>query len=341
MNTTEKTPAINPYSLLSPKGLIEHGTTLVALKLDIFECLKDDFLTLIEIKQKLDLKLRERNLWDFLDKLYFMNHLLREGNDITNVKYKTAHNHLIKSNPDNFIPLVHMAERINRRLDILPFMIKEGKFPENHGLFEELFSDEQRARDFLRTMALLQKNNFETISKELDFTKNRKMVDIGGCLGAFSVSMKNHNPHLNCINYDLPYVESHSRKYLEEKNMSNLIEIVSGDMFKDDFPKCDVIGMGNILHDWNDEKKRLLLKKAYDCLDDEGIMIVVEAFMKDERDVEDVGSNISYLMLIECLDGFNMTRKEMESYAKETGFKKVEFLKEKIGVDAAVLYKGK
>ena len=32
-----------------------------------------------------------------------------------------------------------------------------------------------------------------------------------------------------------------------------------------DVPKADVVTMGNILHDWNLEKKKMLIKKAYDA----------------------------------------------------------------------------
>jgi hypothetical protein len=341
MNNLENSSEINAISLLRPKDMIDHGIVLTALKLEIFDCLKDEFLTLKEIKDKIDLKIRERNLYDFLDKLYFNKHLLREGDDISNVRYKAAHNLLLKSNPHNLIPLVFMAERIGKRFDILPYMIKEGKFPNDIDIFQELFSNEQKAKDFFRTMALLQGKNFEGIAKDLDFVKYRKMVDIGGCLGAFCLSMKKHNPHLECVSFDLPFVTVHAEKYLEENEMSDQVVIIEGDMFKDEFPKCDVLGMGNILHDWNDEKKRLLLKKAYECLEEGGIMIIVEFFLRNQRDVDDSAADMSFNMLVYCLDGFNMTRKEMETYAKEAGFDTVEFLKDKIGIDAAVLYKRK
>jgi hypothetical protein len=335
----ENLPKFNPFNLFLPKDITNYGIVLTALKLELFEVLNENFLTVKEIKEKLEIKVKERNLVDFLDKLYFNNHLIREGNDITNFKYKNAHDHLLKSNPDNFIPLLNMTERISKRFDGLPFMMKEAKFPTETDIFSELFSNEQKAKDFLRTMGLLQKENFEMISKGYDFSSYKKFVDIGGCLGNFSVAMKKNNPHLTCVSFDLPFVESHARKYLTERNMSNEIELVSGDMFKDDFPKCDIIAMGNILHDWNEEKKKLLLKKAYDCVNDKGIMIIVEMFISDNRDADDYALDISCLMILECLDGFNFTRNEMETYAKEAGFSKVEFLKEKIEVDAAILYK--
>ena len=339
MINNDYVPKFNPMNLFNPKDINNHGIVLTAVNLGIFEALSEDFLSLKEIKEKLNLKIRERNLFDFLDKLYLNHHLLREGNDIDTVRYKNAHNFLTKSNPDNYIYFVHMTERIAKRYEILPYMIKEGRFPEDINIFAEIFSDEKKTIVFLRTMGLFQKSSFEGVAKGFDFSGYKKMVDIGGCLGNFSVAVKNIHPHLICVSFDLPVVEPHTRKFLAEKKMSDNIEIIAGDMFTDKFPKCDVVTMGNILHDWNEEKKRFLLKAAYDCLEENGTMIVVESFISNERDTEEGGLNMSFHMLLEACDGYNMTRNEMETYAKDTGFKKVEFLKEKLGVDAAVLYK--
>ena len=188
-------------------------------------------------------------------------------------------------------------------------------------------------------MGTLQKPSFDAIANGFDFSGRKRMVDIGGCLGNLSIAVKNAHPHLNCVNFDLPVVEPHSREFLAEKNMSDKVEYIAGNMFTDEFPKCDVVAMGNILHDWDEQKKRYLLKAAYDCLDDNGIMLVIENFITNERNVEDFAINMSFNMLLETATGFNMTKNEMEFYAKEAGFKKVEFLKEKLGVDTAVLYK--
>jgi hypothetical protein len=336
-NTTQQ--ILNPLSLFIPRGITDHGIVSTALKLGIFEALEHDFLNLKEIKEKLNLKVRERNLQDLMDKLHFNKHLLREGKDLSSVMYKNAHNYLVKSNIDNFIPFVEMTDRINKRYEILPYMIKEGKFPDNLDIFTELYSDENKIKAFLRTMGLFQKENFEGIAKNYDFSKFNKMVDIGGCLGNFSVAVKTHNPHMTCVNYDLPVVEPHTVKYLAEKNMQDQIEIVKADMFQDEFPRCNVFAMGNILHDWDEEKKRFLLKKSYDALEENGILIVVEIFIHKEREVEELGLDLSFHMLLETCYGYNMARSELDLYAKEAGFKEVEYLADKFGVEAAVLHK--
>ena len=57
-----------------------------------------------------------------------------------------------------------------------------------------------------------------------------------------------------------------AQHHIAAAGMAGRITAVAGDFFKDDLPKADVITMGNILHDWNLEKKTVLIEKAYDAL---------------------------------------------------------------------------
>ena len=47
--------------------------------------------------------------------------------------------------------------------------------------------------------------------------------------------------------------------------MSVRIQTAAGDFFRDPLPKADVITMGMILHDWNLEKKKHLIKAAFNA----------------------------------------------------------------------------
>ena len=44
-------------------------------------------------------------------------------------------------------------------------------------------------------------------------------------------------------------------------------ESVAGDFFDGDPPKADVVVMGKILHDWDEDTKKMLVTKAYDAFD--------------------------------------------------------------------------
>jgi hypothetical protein len=61
--------------------------------------------------------------------------------------------------------------------------------------------------------------------------------------------------HLRFTTFDLPPVKPHAQQAVDAAGMTDRIEVVAGDFFVDDLPKADVVTMGNILHDWNLEKK--------------------------------------------------------------------------------------
>ncbi|MGH3371319.1 MAG: methyltransferase, partial [Nocardioidaceae bacterium] len=80
-----------------------------------------------------------------------------------------------------------------------------------------------------------------------------------------------------------------------------------GDFFTDPFPPADVYFMGNVLHDWNEAEKELLISKAYDGLPEGGILVVIENIIDDDRRVNTFGLLMSLNMLIELPGGFDYT----------------------------------
>lgn len=48
--------------------------------------------------------------------------------------------------------------------------------------------------------------------------------------------------------------------------LARRVETASGDFFTDPLPRADVITMGNILHDWNLDRKLDLIRSAYAAL---------------------------------------------------------------------------
>ena len=66
-----------------------------------------------------------------------------------------------------------------------------------------------------------------------------------------------------------------------------------------------VLIMSHILHEWNLEEKRTLLKKAHDALPKGGALIVHEAIIDDDRSKNAFGLLMSLNMLIESPGGFD------------------------------------
>jgi cyclopropane fatty-acyl-phospholipid synthase-like methyltransferase len=314
----------------------EYQMLAYAIKSGLFDLIEHDYLSLEEIKEKLNVKCNSRNFQDLLDMLYVNHHLLREGR-LDAPKYKTSQNAYLKSNPNNIRPPVLLFS--GRSLKNIPKLEDYFNDKVHFETFTDLYTSEENTYNFLRTMIIGQTNTFMIISTKFDFSKYKTLCDIGGGLGGFAVFVKRENPSLDCTTFDLPKIEPLVKKYLAENSMEGKVHAVFGDMFVDEFPKSDIIAMGNIIHDWGHEKKQLLFRKAFDSINDGGIFMIVESFLDDERKEETRALNVSYLMFTETREGFNVSIRDILQYATEAGFKKVENLKDQVGTDLAICYK--
>ena len=122
--------------------------------------------------------------------------------------------------------------------------------------------------------------------------------------------------------------------------MSDRITVVSGDFLVDDLPPADVVTMGNILHDWDLEKKKLLISKAYAALPDGGAFIAIENVIDDARREHVFGLLMSLNMLIEFGEGgFDYTGADFREWCSEAGFTRFDLIPLTGPTSAAIAYK--
>ncbi len=188
-------------------------------------------------------------------------------------------------------------------------------------------------------MSGIQMGNFIDFSNKFDFSKYGTLCDIGGSGGLLSIQVALNNEHMNCISMDLPPVEPIAKETIEQFGLSSRILAVSGDMFKDNFPKADVIFMGNILHDWDLEQKKYLIQKSYDALPDGGAFVATENIIDNERKHNVFGLLMSLNMLIETEGGFDFTGTDFDSWCKEIGFKETTVMPLAGPSSAAIAFK--
>jgi tRNA A58 N-methylase Trm61 len=126
---------------------------------------------------------------------------------------------------------------------------------------------------------------------------------------------------MRCITFDLPPVCPIAAENLSRMGLADKVEIRAGDFFTDPFPKADVITMGNILHDWGTDEKKVLITKAYEALPKGGALVVIENIIDSERRENVFGLMMSLNMLIETTEGCDFTVTDFDAMTKEGGFR--------------------
>lgn len=328
------TPAkVNPSKIMQiGTGFMATKTLLTAVNLELFTILAKRELSGKEIQNRLGL--HKRNLYDFLDALVALGFLKRKGLKESSY-YSNAEDadmFLDKNKPSYMGGILEMC---NNRLypfwNDLEVGLKTG-LPQNETkngsrpLFEEIYADPNKLREFVGAMGGVQMGNFIAFAKKFDFSNYKSLCDIGGAGGFLAAQVTLNNPHMQCSSFDLPPVAPIAKENIKNMQLENKVKILSGDFFTDDFPKADVITMGNILHDWGKEDKKTLIKKAYHVLPKGGALVIIENIIDDNRSENSFGLLMSLNMLIETPEGYDFSAADFGDLAKEAGFKEVSII---------------
>ncbi len=336
----------DPFSIMRTGfGFWESKVLLTAVEFGLFTELGDKSMTAGEIGEKLSL--HPRGVRDFLDALLSMGFLGREGDGpgalYSNTEATRAY--LDRESPSY---LGGILEMLNKRLykywDDLGDALKTGMAQNEikhsrKSLFEELYSDIPRLEQFMGAMAGISRHNFVALAQKFDFSRYRTLCDVGGAAGVLSIAVSEKHRNLKCTSFDLPEVEPIAKRSIERAGLSDRISTASGDFFRDPLPKAEVITMGMILHDWSLDKKKALIRAAYDALPEKGAFIVIEQLIDDERRENTFGLLMSLNMLIETGEGFDYTGADFAEWCAEAGFRKFEVIHLIGPSSAAIAYK--
>jgi O-methyltransferase domain/Dimerisation domain len=333
--TTEHTP-----EKIMQLGLGFWGakTLLSAIELGLFSELAKGPLVANEVQQRLSL--HPRSVRDFLDALVALHMLERDKNG----KYSNTPEtdlFLDRAKPSYAGGILEMA---NARL--YPFWgaltegLRTGQ-PQNEAKsggdpFKAIYAEPKGLERFLSAMTGLSLGSALAIAEKFPWKKYKTFMDIGTAQGGLPVQVARAHPHLQGGGFDLETVQPVFEKYVVQHGLSDRLKFHAGSFFTDPLPTADVQVMGHILHDWNLDEKKMLLRKAYQALPAEGALIVFESLIDDERRENAFGLLMSLNMLIETPGGFDYTGADCQSWMIEIGFRetRVEHL---IGPDSMVV----
>lgn len=117
----------------------------------------------------------------------------------------------------------------------------------------------------------------DIISTLPEFENAKKILDLGGGHGLYSIAFSQLKPDLEVVLFDLPHVTEIAKEYLEQYGMSNKIKFIAGDFTEDD------IGNGYDIVFVSDVTISGILKKVYDALNENGVLIYRRWTINDDR----------------------------------------------------------
>lgn len=114
-----------------------------------------------------------------------------------------------------------------------------------------------------------------------DFSKFGAVADVGGGRGALLATILEKNPKLRGILFDLPHVARASATLLEEAGVTSRCEITAGDMFKSVPGGADAYILSRVIHDWDDERSKVILGNCRAAMPSTAKLLLVERVLPD------------------------------------------------------------
>ena len=149
--------------------------------------------------------------------------------------------------------------------------------------FLAIYADPARLKQFLKAMTGVSHGANIAIARKFPWKNYRTAVDVGTAQGDLIAQIALANPHIEGTGFDLPQVGPVFEDYIAANGLSGRVKFSPGSFMDLPLPKADVVTMGHILHDWDLETKRMLIRKAYEALPAGGAYIVYESIIDDDR----------------------------------------------------------
>ncbi|HLV96880.1 MAG TPA: methyltransferase [Candidatus Acidoferrales bacterium] len=335
--TTEQQPSFDHIMQIG-LGFWASKVLLSAVEMGVFTELAGRPESLPELTGRLGL--HPRSARDFLDALVALGLIERRGDEYRNLP--PADFFLDRRKPSYVGGMLEMA---NHRLfgfwNNLTTALRTGE-PQNEvksgdpDVFSHLYADPERLRGFLKAMSGISKGANRIIASKFPWKNYKTAVDVGTAQGDLIVQIALANPHISGIGFDLAEVAPIFEEYVAEHGLSSRVSFRAGSFFDLPLPKADVVTMGHILHDWDLEQKKLLIRKAFDAIPPGGALIAYDSIIDDDRCENAFGLLMSLNMLIETSGGFDYTGAECQSWMKEAGFRETR-IEHLVGPDSMVI----
>jgi SAM-dependent methyltransferase len=147
----------------------------------------------------------------------------------------------------------------------------------------------------------------------------RRMLDVGGGSGAYSIAFAQANPELHADIFDLADVVPIAQRHIREAGVEDRVKTCVGDLRADPFGTgYDLVFISQICHMLGVEGNRELIRKAYNALAPGG-RIVIQDFIYGRT-----AALFALNMLVGTQEGSTYTEDEYAEWLRAAGFRDIQ-----------------
>jgi ubiquinone/menaquinone biosynthesis C-methylase UbiE len=295
----------------------ESRVLLSAIELKIFTILDRHMITSDEISRKLNTDSRATDR--LMNALCGMGLLKKVKGKFFNTDLSSKY--LVEAKPEFMGNLYHTNNLWNSWSHLTDSVVKGTSFKGDQNKEEK----NEWVESFIGAMHYRGVNQGKILSMMIDLTKVENMLDVGGGSAAFSMEIVKKKPSIKAVVLDLPHVIPLTKKYVAETGLLDNFNFIEGDYLTKDFEgSYDLILLSAIVHINSYEQNKMLIKKCADALNKEGMIVINDFVMNDDRTQPSYGALFSLNMLVGTANGDTYTEAEMKEWFESAGLSKVE-----------------
>jgi predicted O-methyltransferase YrrM len=147
----------------------------------------------------------------------------------------------------------------------------------------------------------------------------KRMLDVGGSHGFYSVALCRKHPDLNATVLDLPAAIEHAAPILGMEQMGDRVRHVAGDALTADLGEAvyDLVFISNLMHHFTDAQNRNLTLRAVRALTPGGSLVIQELIRPESPATGDqVGHALNLFFALTSTSG-TWSVSEMEAWLRD------------------------
>jgi (2Fe-2S) ferredoxin/predicted O-methyltransferase YrrM len=293
------------------RGYMQSRCLLTALELDIFTAVGDG-ASAAEAGARIQANARATGM--LLNALVSLGLLSKSGDVFQNTPESARFfGHGSKDNQRD--GLLHMAN-IWHRWSTLTDAVRSGtRVPGGRE------NSAQWTRNFIAGMQRNAKDRARLLVEAVGTSGVRRVLDLGGGSGAYSIAFAKASAEVRCEILDIPEVVPLTAEYVSQAGVSAQVSLRPGDMLTDDFGSgYDLILLNAICHMFSEEQNRELFRRAQQALAPNGRLVVQDFILDPEKTSPQWAALFSLNMLAGTDAGASYNEAEYTAWMKTAGF---------------------
>jgi len=312
---------MNPETILSlGRKFMESRIFLTAAELDIFSLLIKNPMSAKDIADKIQVTLRGITI--LLNALVPMG--LLEKRDEKYYCPAEAVPFLSKDSPTSIMPMVMLTVGGWKRWSDLTEIVSSGSQKTGPLVFD---SSESEQKTFIGAMHTIAYRIAPGIVAAIKPGKAKKLLDIGGGSGSYTLAFLEASPDMRATLFDLPSVIKIAQMRLADTDLIDRITFVAGDFYKDELPAGhDLALLSAIIHQNSPEQNIELYRKIYQALQPGGRLVIRDHVMSQDHTQPASGAFFAVNMLVVTFEGSTYTFNEISEGLKAAGFNNIKLI---------------